>query len=117
MKIKVIPTILSVAISALIAYGLFSWCHHEDHRLLVAIFGGVSMLATIWGTMGFSLDESRMSVNIKITSAVFAFILLISNIVFCCLDSFSQPLYIIVNAALLLIWFVIVYAVSQSKGK
>ena len=117
MKIKVIPTILSLAISGLIAYGLYSWCQFTDYKTLVSVFGGISMLITLWGTIGFSMKDKRQGVNLKISSAVFALLLLISNIVFCSLKSFSQPLYIIVNAALLLIWLVIVYAVSQSANK
>lgn len=115
MKVKVIPTILTMAISGLIAYGLYSWCRFVDLRTLVAVLGGIGMLATIWGTLGFSMKEKRQSVNLKITSAIFALLFLISNIFFCNLPAFSQPLYIIVNGALLVVWLVIVYEVKQSS--
>lgn len=99
-----------MAIGGLISYGLFSWCHNAELKTFVAIFGGISIFVTLWGVLGFTIDDKRRSVNIKIFSAVFAFLMLVSNIVFCCLESFSQPTYIIINALLLLLWLLLVYS-------
>lgn len=114
MKIKAIPLVIVLGISAIIAYGLYSFCT-SDNAILLAIFGGLMSLATLATAFGVTIDSQGKSVNIKVVSLVFFVLALISNIVFArC--AFKTPTYIIVNGLLILIWLLIVYGISKADN-
>lgn len=114
MKLSFIPSIIAFAASALIAFGLYSWCHCENMQLLITIFGGISLLLTVGATFALSTQNSRSTVNIKVASGIFALLLLISNAIFCVLTAFSMASYVIINGVLLLAWFIIMYAIAKA---
>lgn len=115
MKIKTVPAIIAVALCALIAYGFYAGSRSEDQRLWVTIGGGLSLLLTVGAVLGVSLERTRASVNMKIVSGIFAGILLLLNIIFCCFSSFSLPVYIILSGILLLTWLLVVYGIARAK--
>ena len=117
MKCNVILTTIAVALSALLAYALYSWCKMTDANLLVSIFGGATLGCTLVTTLGVSFERSRTSVNIKVVSGVFALLFLVSNTIFCCVTSFAYPLYIILNGLLLLMWILIIYSIHKATTK
>lgn len=114
MKLNVVPSIIAVAISALVAYGFYSFCKYAEMNLVVAIVGGLCMLLTLGILLGVSVEQSRTTVNIKVASGVFAGLLLTTNIIFCCVNNFALPLYIIVNGIILLTWLIIICAISRA---
>lgn len=115
MKLNIIPCIIVVAVCALIVFGVYTLCHMEEMRLLVTIVSGMGLLLTLGALFTVEFQSLRMGVNIKVTSGIFAGLILITNIVFCCLSCFSQPLYIILNGLLLLIWLLVVYGISRAN--
>lgn len=115
MKLNIVPSIIALAISALIAYGLYSWCRNADMQILLSIFGGVSMLLTFGSMLAISFEDSRTTVNVRVLSGVFAFLVILSNAIFCCISSFSTPLYVIINGLLMLIWFLSAYGVTRAN--
>ena len=115
MKLNIVPSIIALAISALIAYGLYSWCRNADMQILLSIFGGVSMLLTFGSMLAISFKDSRTTVNVRVLSGVFAFLVILSNAIFCCISSFSTPLYVIINGLLLLTWFISAYGVARAN--
>ncbi len=107
MKINVIPTCIAVAIAALCSYGLFQMTNNENP--IVLIIGNFISIALILSTIiGVAFNQSRLSVNIKVTSAVFLVLSVISNCVFCFATN-SISAYIVINGILLLIWILLVY--------
>lgn len=114
MKLKIFPCIIAVLASALIAFGLYSWCRCEEMRWLVTIFGGISLLLTIGATMSVTMPEVRATVNLRIASGIFAVLLAISNAIFCAVESFYIALYVIVNGLLLLVWLITLYAITRA---
>lgn len=115
MKLNIVPSIIALAISALIAYGLYSWCRNADMQILLSIFGGVSMLLTFGSMLAISFEDSRITVNFRVLSGVFALLIVLSNAIFCCVSSFSTPLYVIINGMLMLIWFLSAYGVTRAN--
>lgn len=113
MKLNLIPCIIALAASALVAFGLYSWCRAEEMNLLIAIFGGVSMVLTSGAMIGVSFTHGRTSVNVKMLSGITSGLILISNVIFCCLNSFSYAVYINTNGLLLLIWLLAVYGIAK----
>lgn len=112
MKLNVIPCIIAMAVCAFIVFGMYTWCRMEEMRLLVTIVSSISLLLTLGTTLAVDFPSSRTSINIKVTSGIFTGVILTTNIVFCCLSSFSQTLYIILNGFLLLGWLLIVYGIA-----
>lgn len=107
MKINVIPTCIAVAIAILCSYGLFQMTNNENP--IVLIIGNFISIALILSTIiGVAFNQSRLSVNIKVTSAVFLVLSVISNCVFCFATN-SISAYIVTNGVLLLIWILLVY--------
>ena len=114
MKFNAVTSLIALAIVALLAFGLYSWCRFAELNLLVAIFGGVACLLTLGTSLGISFEQPRKSTNIKVLSSLFFTIFLISNVVFCCLASFSVPVYVIINGVLLLLWFLSCYGIAKA---
>ena len=114
MKINIVPSIIAAAISALLAYGLFSFCHTEDGKILLTIGGFISLFLTLAVGIGVRFPEGRTSTNTAVLGFVFFFLLLASNIIFTFVN-FSSPTYIIINGLLTLIFIGVTYAVAKAK--
>lgn len=114
MKIKVIPTIIAAAISALIAYGLFSFCKTPGLESLLAIGGFISLFLTLATCLGVRFDQSRTSANIAVIGGVFFFILLVSHLFFT-LTLFNKQIYLIINGIILLLFLLTLYGIAKAK--
>ncbi len=114
VKLNIIPCIIVLAVCALLSYGIYNWCRCESMSLLVAILGGVSIALPLGFTTSISAQDPRKTINIRVASGTFVTLLLLSNIIFCCLTEFSQVTYIIVNGLLMLIWTFVIYGILKS---
>ncbi|MGM9818083.1 MAG: hypothetical protein ACI30B_03770 [Paludibacteraceae bacterium] len=114
MKFNIIPALIAVALSALVAFGMYNWCRYQDMNLLVAIVGGISMALTCGLSLGISFVDKRKGINTKVMSSIFAFLALIINVIFCCLSAFSAPAYIITISILILIWLLVIYSIVRA---
>lgn len=113
MKIKIIPCIAAIVLSALVAFGFYTWCRCESMSLLLTIAGGSVLLLTSCTTLGVTLSDNKMNINVKVLSGIFTCLFLVINIIFCCLASFSIPLYAIINGILLVVWLLITYSIAK----
>lgn len=114
MKIKIIPSIIAIAISALVSYGIYSISRNSLDNTLLATGCGVMSLFTLVTALGIQFKQPRATANIKIVSLIFFVIALVSNLIFAFWVP-SQPAYIIVNGLLLLVWLLVVYGLSKAK--
>ena len=115
MRIKIVPTIIALALSALFAYGLFTFGNNAEQKLLISVFGGVSLLLTLGTVLGVSLDKKRVSANIKTLSAIFALVVIVAGIVFSCYACQSMNLIILVSSGILLLWVLLIYFIATAK--
>lgn len=113
MKINFAQTIIAIAVSALIAYGLYNF-HDGENKILLSVGSFVFLSVTLALSIGVNFGQSRTTANIRVVSVIFFVIALISNIVFNFL-SFSEPSYIITNGILLLIYILIAYSINKAK--
>lgn len=114
MRINVLYSIIAVCISALVAYGFYSFCRSEN-QCLMAIGGFLFIGFPLFLAMGVSSPARRSTVNMKVLAVVFFLIALAVNILFACLSHFSIPLYIILNGITALIFFLIYHSVYSTK--
>lgn len=113
MKIKVIPSVIALAMSALIAYGFYYFCK-SDNQTLLSVGSGVMSFCMLLTAFGLSFQNPRASANIKVVSIVFFILALISNLIFAFVQFYS-PAYIITNGLILLVWLLVAYAVGKAK--
>lgn len=113
MKVNFVQTIIAIAISLLIAYGLYSF-HYGENGLLLGVGSFVFLATTLAFTIGVSSALPRTNVNVRVVSGVFFVVALVSNLIFTFIE-FSVPAYVIVNGILLLVFILIAYSISRAK--
>ena len=114
MKVNALYSIIAVAIAALIAYGIYSFCRSEN-ELLMAIGSFLFISFPLFLAMSVSSPAKRSSANMKVLSTVFFLFALAINILFACLSHFSVPLYIIPNGIAVVVFFLIYHSIYSTK--
>lgn len=114
MKVNLVPTIIALAISALIGYALYALCKTEGQELLLAIGGGIATFIPLATALGVRFEQSRTSGNIATLGGAFTVIMLICCLVYAFVQ-FTPPAFIIVAGILLLVFIMIVYAIAKAK--
>jgi hypothetical protein len=113
MKVNFVQTIIAIAVSLLIAYGLFSF-HDSENKILLSAGSFLFLAVTLIFTIGTSFELPRTTTNVRVVSSIFFVVALISNLVFTFLK-FSVPSYIIINGILLLVFILITYSINKAK--
>lgn len=114
MKVNIIPTVIALAMSALIGYALYALCKTEGQELLLAIGGGIAIFIPLATALGIRFEPSRTSGNIAALGGTFTAIMLIGCFVYAFVQ-FTPPAFIIVIGVLLLIFLLCVYAIAKAK--
>ena len=113
MKINFVQTIIAIALSLLISYGLYSF-HNSENKMLLSVGSFVFLALTLIITIGASFELPRTTTNVKVVSGVFFAVALISNLIFTFIK-FSVPSYVIINGILLLVFILIAYSINKAK--
>jgi hypothetical protein len=113
MKINFVQTIIAIAVSLLIAYGLYSF-HSSENKILLSAGSFVFLATALVMTIGASFELPRTTTNIKVVSGIFFVIALISNLIFTFIN-FSVPNYVIINGILFLVFILIAYSINKAK--
>jgi len=113
MKLDIVKTIIAVTASALIAYGMYTWCVSNKEVLLSVIsFTEISIL--LISALSLKVQWLRSMANVKIVSWIFFISVLTMNIIFSRND-FSTPAFIISNGCVLLFFLLIVYSLTKAN--
>lgn len=115
MRFDIVKTIIAVATSALITYGLHSWCV-SDKELLLSIVSFVEITIILISALGLKVEWLRSMANIKITSWLFFIAILTMNIIFS-RNEFSTEAFIISNGCTLLCYILIIYSIIKTLKK
>lgn len=116
MKLDIVKTIIAMAASALIAYGMYTWCV-SDKEVILSVSSFVEIAILLTAALGLKVDYLRSMANIKIVSWIFFIVVLIMNIIFSRND-FSTPAFIISNGCTILLFVLIVYSlIKANKNK
>ena len=113
MKLNFVQIIIAIAVSLLIAYGLYSF-HHSENKVLLSLGSFVFLATTLVITIGVNFEQSRTTTNVRVVSGIFFVISLASNLIFS-FFTFSTLSYVITNGILLLIFVLIAYSINKAK--
>ena len=114
MKINIVPTLIAAAISALLAYALFSICKISELKLMFTIGGFVCFFLTLAVAIAVRFAHSRSLLNTTAVGWLFFIIMCVSHAIFACVH-FNAPAYIIINGIILLSFIGVIYAVSKAR--
>lgn len=113
MKLNFVKSIISIAVSGLIAYGFYSF-HESNNRLLLSVGSFLFLSLTLLFTLAVSFEQSRTTTMTRSTSAIFFVIAFASNLIFS-FFTFTTPIYVIVNGIAFLTYSLITYSISRAK--
>jgi|TARA_B110000879_G_scaffold108509_1_gene145712 hypothetical protein len=113
MKIKTVPMIAAIGLSALIAYGLFALAK-GGNKELIGIGTGVMSLVTLITAIGVSYKNGRTATNVRTVGMLFFTIGIVSNIAFS-LWNLPRPAYIVTNGMLILLFLLIANFIAKAK--
>lgn len=114
MKVNIVYVLIALALSALIAFGFYSFYEGENQSLLV-IGSMVFMCLTLIMSLAVEIkNRTRITALLKTVSGIMFFVGLIINIVFSFIN-FSKDWYIIIIGLILMIYCLIVYSLLKSK--
>ncbi len=113
MKLNFVQAIIAIALSLLVAYGLYNF-HDGENKIVLSTGCFVFLAATLVITIGTNFESSRTTANIRVVSGTFFVIALISNLIFTFLN-FSVPSYIIISGILFLLFILITFSIIKAK--
>jgi len=117
MKINPVMTVLSLALAALVAYALYSFCRSEELQWVITILGGISIFLTWAGAMAVSVEDQKRNVNFKVLNGLFAAIVTVLQFVFAWTTTVSKPAYILTTGIIVLVWLMVAYALGKPKSE
>lgn len=113
MKLDVVKTVIAVALSLLVAYGMYAFDASEHGWLLPGVTF-VEMLLFLITALGLKIEWLRTMANIKIVAWVFFLIGLIANIIFSRFN-FDVAAFILTNGCVSLIFALLVYSLAKAN--
>ena len=115
MKANVFLTMISVILALLIGYLAYTIAEDKANDSLCGVGTSLCLIATLVPTIGLQSASGRMGTNIRVYSALFLIIFLISNF---CFASFviNVPYYIITNGIMLVIFLAIFYKMQNNTS-
>lgn len=114
MKVNVVLTVLSVVISLLLGYAVYSVAGIDPKALLAGICSAACFMCTLIPAFGIRYETMGMSVNLRVLSMVAFVVMLISHFSFAAI-LIKMPYYIIVNGLIICIYFGVAYSINSTK--
>lgn len=106
-------TIVSIALSALLAYGFYSCCSAEN-QFILTLGSFVSFATTLIMALGLNYETERSTTNIRALSLFFFIVFLGSNLLSAYLD-ISRPVYIITIGVIICVFLMSFYGIKKAN--
>jgi hypothetical protein len=111
MKINPVTTAIAIAISALIAYGFYSF-NDNALKVLLSIGSFVILAICLVFTIGGRYDYYATNVNVRSASLFFFVVGFASHLIFSFLQ-FTIPVYIVTHGIILLLYLLTLYKITR----
>ncbi len=113
MKFDMVKTVISIAVSALAAYGMYV-INTSDNPWLLPVVAFVEMSLIFISAIAVNVNGVRTMVNARIVSWIFLFAVVVMNICFA-VYACTVPAFIISNGCLILFFLLIVYSILKAQ--
>ncbi len=113
LKLNIAQFILSILVNALIGYAFFYFAK-GNNSILLGILTSIVLAISGSLTTAVNPENKKLSVNTKVLSSVFYFLLLIINLVFMFIN-FKPAVYLIVNGVVFLVYLILYVGIFQAK--
>lgn len=114
MKINIIPSVIAIALAALLGYAVYSVAgDNPNNETAFAVSGSCFFICFLLG-FGVSYEDSRKGVSLHVLSVISAIIMAISQFAFAYYGINFSP-YIIANGVILLLYLLVFYGVYNSE--
>lgn len=112
MKANIFLSFIGVVLASLIGYLAFNVAKGHENDILCGVCSTICFIATLIPVLGLSYESSRLGTNIRVLSALFFVVFLVSHF---CFAGFGikMPYYIICNGIILIIYLAIIYKMSN----
>ncbi|MBR5639911.1 MAG: hypothetical protein IKW83_09125 [Muribaculaceae bacterium] len=110
MKINIIPTIIAVAVSALIGLLAAHLCGNTSKATTIGITTGVSLAVTLLPMLAIKSGDERLDINIRVVSSIFVTLVLLVNFIVCLNVPQDLIYYFIFIGLILLIYIGVIYS-------
>lgn len=114
MKINTVLTLITLVISALLGFLVYSIADNDSHAILAGIFSTICFGIPLILGLCVSYNTSAIIVNIRTLSLVFLVTMLVSHFYYAS-RGVTMPSYIVTNGIFICIYAAIVYAIVKSK--
>ena len=115
MKANIFLVIISIALATLIGYLAFNIADGKEHSDVCGLGSTICFVATLIPMIGLHYDSGRLGVNIRVCSALFFVMFLISHFCFATFG-INIPYYIIINGIVLIVYLAIFYKIQGIKN-
>lgn len=106
--------LLSLGMSALAGYTLYSMNVDNDNVWLITIMGGVTIYSALVGVSGFRFEREGHSVNIRLMSSLFLIAFIVDNLFFSIVGLYVAP-YIVLTGLLLFLYVGVAYKMINTR--
>ena len=114
MKINNVLTLITLIISSLLGYWVYSVADTDAHAVLAGVFSTICFAIPLILGAGISFNTSASNVNIKALSWCMFILMLILHFYYAS-TGISMPYYVLINGILICIYVAIVYGIVKSK--
>ena len=106
MKVNVFFVCIGTLIALLLAYWTFDIAKGKENDVACGVCSAVCFMGTLIPMLGINHESSSISVNLRVLSAVFFLLFIMSHFCFA-FFGVRMPYYILVNALALLVYIAI----------
>ena len=114
MKVNIVLCVITVVVSVLLGYAVYSIACIDPNALLVGIFSTICFILTLIPAFGLEYNTGALSVNLRVFSTIAFVVMLISHFAFAAIW-IKMPYYIIINGIVLCIYFGTAYSLNSTK--
>lgn len=114
MKVNTFLTLITLVLSALLGYWVYSVAEADTHATLAGVLSAICLAIPSVLGFGVSYQTSAAIVNVRMLSCVLFLIMLILHFYYAA-TGISMPSYVLINGIIICIYLAIIYAILKSK--
>lgn len=116
MKLNLVPTVLSLLLTAALTYSLYSLARDSQDVVMLTVCSALTIAFTLGSLMGVQMTDSRDTVNLKVWSGLMSLVTLVVAFLSAAIGAVSA-LYIILVTGILVIHILVLWAFYKKKGQ